>query len=960
MPALALNSTAVVLRETDSLGNFFRVVRLANIIPTSFDIEGLLIGFIEKKTKIEYIYLDRKNLTTNDYAIDERNNIEAGFYSKDEFLDYYYESHDVLIDTYIKDILNTRFTDFIEPEEEDDILLIRTKVTYTIEEYYTDEVFIFYYNSEQPFKLDNYGRVDLEFGVWLQDGTKVPNMYDLGLTFYTYNLRFVNDADINEHEKFLRGYALIRIALSISSVDNNIFPLLSQNEDVQKLILKQRNYWSLGEGIFDDPKTEEIVMYANRIGSFRLSGISDQLKIKSETGMNSLYRLVSTVNYYTLSILTLELRIDLLQRIAKFKLLDEVLYTWEPIDFEHIVRNIVLSVSSVDADEFLDALLEIKPPENITLFQYIFDETNDIGYSKDALKYIMEHLCTLWLDSKYSYYSSGTPVFPNASSGEPKLIDVINFMIQDSTNYNEESVSNGQYTNKPIEFDYECKEFLLLFNETNYDFIFDGNRILAAKNAPKLSALIYTGYTSYHMYQGVTLTTSDDTAEELKIQFPKIVVNGKESSIIPIFYLAYFDYNKYIDNVVVGVQVTLDLLLTISGIGNLLKLRHLFTLTKLGRMLMTAEGISVTDVIVYRVGTATIEIGSTVAYHYVNYMTTGHNNYCEPGPNYNELKCQWYQDFANWLLLIQLKSGVIDGAHRLITQKAARKLMNNLDNAPESFLEEHILVIRTFAEYDYNELELIFKDYLVNSLNHSNISFVESSAFWVKFLELTEANKLRFIYNFERATPLTLKTLYLDDDLITCWTEIAYLKNFRKNVKFLESYRVIKNSDELDEEIFIGRGYGELKTEYLNTPGPHPDNHYTWDAKGGHHIAATEGIDARVRYKELDSGNNPIKYPLGPNGLGYYEARLQIKCEGLIQNDGWKSKGSKRGGMATFFPDHWTPQKVREEIAFAFTNKEQTKLSTAFIGTMSDGVSLKIFIQNGIITTAFPYFKLKK
>lgn len=96
------------------------------------------------------------------------------------------------------------------------------------------------------------------------------------------------------------------------------------------------------------------------------------------------------------------------------------------------------------------------------------------------------------------------------------------------------------------------------------------------------------------------------------------------------------------------------------------------------------------------------------------------------------------------------------------------------------------------------------------------------------------------------------------------------------------------------------------------------------------------------------------KVDIGPSELGYYKAKVEIYNPDFPDNGGWKVKNSKKG-MSTFFPDSWSKQKLQEEFAFAFKNKEY-KSSNIWHGTMSDGVKLQFHIDNGIIKTAFPIF----
>ena len=61
--------------------------------------------------------------------------------------------------------------------------------------------------------------------------------------------------------------------------------------------------------------------------------------------------------------------------------------------------------------------------------------------------------------------------------------------------------------------------------------------------------------------------------------------------------------------------------------------------------------------------------------------------------------------------------------------------------------------------------------------------------------------------------------------------------------------------------------------------------------------------------------------------------------------------------LSTFFPDDWTQQRVHEELAIAFENKK-FQGGNAYDGTMSNGVKIRFHIENGVIKSAYPNFKI--
>lgn len=66
-------------------------------------------------------------------------------------------------------------------------------------------------------------------------------------------------------------------------------------------------------------------------------------------------------------------------------------------------------------------------------------------------------------------------------------------------------------------------------------------------------------------------------------------------------------------------------------------------------------------------------------------------------------------------------------------------------------------------------------------------------------------------------------------------------------------------------------------------------------------------------------------------------------------------------GFSTFFPKHWTPQKVVDSINEAYANKVlQPGSENVYVGISSDGVKIKMRLNaDGKIATAFPMMEGK-
>lgn len=363
------NAPAIILRERDSLGKF-RIVRKGDLIVLNTDLEGLVTGF-KTPDGTEYTYLDRRDLTSNDYA-QGQHNIPGGFYSKDIFLNYHLESHENDPDVWISNILASQYTNFTELTSLELIMLIRLKVTYNQNEYFSYEVFEIVNDGELQLTADEYGRIDTSEWTQKPDIDIPQDLFDLDETFYNKNIFYASESGISPEEKFLRAYSIIKIGICIQRCENHIFPLLSPNDTVVQLVVqKQREFWASSNGIFSGSSTKEIVKYSSGMADLISSAEADQLKIDGETGLDSLWRFAAVLSPLAFSVIEIDLRIKILLTIAKLKKLDEKI-GWEPIDFESIVTSIVLSVDSEDADLFLNALVNNWASEDVTLFQYLF------------------------------------------------------------------------------------------------------------------------------------------------------------------------------------------------------------------------------------------------------------------------------------------------------------------------------------------------------------------------------------------------------------------------------------------------------------------------------------------------------------------------------------------------------------------------------------------------------------
>jgi hypothetical protein len=139
-----------------------------------------------------------------------------------------------------------------------------------------------------------------------------------------------------------------------------------------------------------------------------------------------------------------------------------------------------------------------------------------------------------------------------------------------------------------------------------------------------------------------------DAIKILKID--GVVDNGLSvpSTNIPFFLFMAYDDKNHNSNVCQGTELTIDVIVTFTGVGNLAKLRHLKHLTKLGKLKVVIGAIEVTA------GTASLILKYT--------DNCNHKQFCE--------------DLADYLFWIEIGSMGMDAFTEAMIKKAAKKASN--------------------------------------------------------------------------------------------------------------------------------------------------------------------------------------------------------------------------------------------------------------------------------------------
>ena len=180
-------------------------------------------------------------------------------------------------------------------------------------------------------------------------------------------------------------------------------------------------------------------------------------------------------------------------------------------------------------------------------------------------------------------------------------------------------------------------------------------------------------------------------------------------------------------------------------------------------------------------------------------------------------------------------------------------------------------------------------------------------------------------------------------ELVNAWKKISDLnydafKNLKKDTDFLKKFDEVANDANLDKHLFTG----EIRSKIDPETGIK-----SWNAVGVHSKISIDNGSAALRGPKTD---------IGPEGLGYYKAKVKIYDSNFPQNGGWKSKTK----VSTFFPDSWNKIKIQSEISKVL-KENPTPIEVRpdgkkiFGGAMSDSVELRIFKNaDGTFESAFP------
>lgn len=233
-----------------------------------------------------------------------------------------------------------------------------------------------------------------------------------------------------------------------------------------------------------------------------------------------------------------------------WKVLDRVLenaITNAGVDTEDVVLQLLKGLAAAEAngDAFLLKLIENRP-EKHTRFEVLYEKMNGVSFIS-----LVQFLYRVWDQSTFKYDITN-PIFKKSNG--PLLIP-----------YKSKKFMGFYSSNKNFEF---LKDNHISITED--ESIWDNMSIVfgpKAKDAINLLIEEQNNYT-YHYYHPLMLT---DVVQDSVIPIPKV---------IPAFFLKANEDKSYWSNVITGIEYGVDVLTTLSGVGNIAKFRHLTKLAK--------------------------------------------------------------------------------------------------------------------------------------------------------------------------------------------------------------------------------------------------------------------------------------------------------------------------------------------------------------------------------------------
>jgi len=902
---------------------YSRAIKTDNLSELKYDLDGYLTEF--RLNGITYRHVRKNDFRSEDENLEMAS---GGYYNEAEFLKYLGKL--VTLENITKNF-KLKDTDLVSAGELDILSVPVLKISAPYRPFDTCCRLNF---CSWTYVL-NAPLTDANFKIIIPTNADVnASVINVGIQskeFYDHKTDlFIN---ISQPDAEHRAILIFKIAMYVNMINRDIFSLFvsGNNPQFEAYINSQNLEWSTFP-IFNNPTIEDFQEYLINIKNFYESAYSNQLFIAQQPDEKKLYWLVCTLSVDSLKPISAFDKLKILALISKGSIAGETSALFYEINEEEFAIRVVKAVTSIQIEEFLEGLLVLSfnnvVNEN-TLFEILYDKINDTGFGNENLKAFMDAIYQKWLLSSYNPYSS------------------------DGQAVNDNLMNPGIYNlQKPIDINYESGSILLIFNDSNYDFTFSKSNIIVLKNAyqinPNGNAIpIKKNVGTYGIFQSITIKNTDSNTENTKF----VTVNraGNVRAVLPIFYLKYIDDKKATENLITAFEVTFDIGLTLTGVGNLGKLRHLKHLTTFGRLSLGLPVAPDAALIVYELAqgvAGVIEISSSLASILLSYGNTYQNTYCNmESQSYDQEKCEFYTNLDMILNLLQIFSGVLDFVTSRQLKNKATEMLNG--PIPEDFSPDGLILLRKFAG-DMDAIKLAFRERLFNLYGDYD------SAIWRKVNNavenggLTAIKREEFLTDFANAPSEILDELNANGgDLIDSWNDINKFKKERTDIVFLKTFRKLRSNTTLLKHVHDGDAYLE--------PTKNLDGVFTGLTKAvvsGYHnpnkLVDPPPGQGQISWIDTFDYSNPNE-PL----LSYTQGKIRRNMSDFTDpatDEIWKVGNSNppvhfstKRRKNVFWPASYSTSRINEEMAYALSNMDLKK----FVETPPDDKGLSTFIYSG-------------
>ncbi|WP_291134660.1 hypothetical protein [Flavobacterium sp. UBA7663] len=539
-------------------------------------------------------------------------------------------------------------------------------------------------------------------------------------------------------------------------------------------------------------------------------------KIMQASESEQMFLLISMFNEKELEVIDVEKKVLFLHEFSNVMLDDSYWLTTMPYRRESVVIKLIKSITSPQADRFLDELLlpSMGVTHNESLFKILYDKLDDnrikryplvpdLGIYKDNKKRYINALTKIWKYSKYYpqytdnngitqikdncyFFNQGLHYFVN-SNFEPVTDKTLEFARIEGEMY----VDNGFRLRKDYRNVYKAKDGIVnnkitITKTTHYTTGYYSYSVDNPQLPPNYIGSGDAGESkidlTYHIYQPISLShyTSD-----LDLKIP-------EKAIIPAFLFYYAeDYDKLKDldakysfAIEVGIEI---ILFAVSGGGS--SVRQLLYLRKLSNFGRAADATITTGNVIIKWQTATnvlntASLGAGIISAEYAFLASTTNNQAD---------FEKYQTQRTVFGFLALGTGVASIFTNFKVIKNCKKLSLEIDAHTAAGTTYRIdpaikTIVNSIA--DTSVMFATFRNKL-----HTEFGLALDSPLITKFDDFTDVQKTDFYFDFQNRS----KSFFQDINSINAidnWNTLRFLKvperielTLLKNTDLVSSYQ---------------------------------------------------------------------------------------------------------------------------------------------------------------------------